>query len=122
MLFKKFIEETGTLSVKARGNIDYWEIIDLYKSIQDDDSLPRKLKILINTTQSKFDFEVKYYEDISKVIEDVIQKYEIIKEAIVVDSPDETDVALMFDDKTVIENFSFKIFTTIKAAQIWLDF
>ena len=122
MLFKIFIEETGILSIKARGNIDYWEVIDLYKYIQNDDSLPRKLKILINTTQSKFDFEIKYYEGISKAIEGVIMKYEIIKEAMIVDSPFETAVATMFEDKTIFENYSFKVFSTKEAAQNWLDF
>ena len=122
MLFQKFDEKNGTLSVKARGNIDFWELLELYKSIETNDKLPRKLKIIIDTLKTKFDFPVEYNEDISKAIKNVIKKYDFIKEAIVVDEPDETSVELMFDDKFVFENFSFKIFNNLKAAQKWLDF
>ena len=122
MLFQKFDDKNGILSVKARGNIDFWELLDLYKSIETNDKFPRKLKIIIDTLKTKFDFPVEYNEDISKAIKNVIKKYDFIKEAIVVDEPDETSVELMFDDKFVFENFSFKIFNNLKAAQKWLDF
>ena len=122
MLFKKFDEKTGILSIKARGNIDFWELLDLYKTIETNNEYPRKLKIIIDTLKSKFDFPVKYNEDISKAINTVAKKYDIIKEAVVVDKYYETSVALMFDDKFVYDNLSFKIFTDMKAAQKWLNF
>ena len=122
MLFQKFEENTDTLDVKARGNVDFWELLDLYRSIESNKEFPRKLKIIINTLESKFDFPVEYNEDISKALKDMIKKYDIIKEAIIVDESIETSVSLMFDDKYMIENYSFKIFTNLKAAQKWLDF
>ncbi len=122
MLFQKFDEKTGILNVKARGNIDFWELLDLYKSIETNNELPRKLKIIINTLKTNFDFTVEYHEDISLAINKVIRKYDIIKEALIVDNQYEIDVALMFDDKYLYENFSFKIFNNLKAAKKWLAF
>lgn len=122
MLFQKFDDKNGILSVKARGNIDFWELLDLYKSIETNDKFPRKLKIIIDTLKTKFDFPVEYNEDISEALRNVVKKYDFIKEAIVVDESDETSVTIMFDDKFVFENFSFKIFNNLKAAQKWLDF
>lgn len=122
MLFQIFDEKTGTLNVKARGNIDFWELLDLYKSIETNNELPRKLKIIVNTLKTNFDFPVEYHEDLSLAINKVIRKYDIIKEALIVDKNYEIDVALMFDDKYLYENFSFKIFSNLKAAKKWLDF
>ena len=112
----------GILNVKARGNIDFWELLDLYKSIETNEEFPRKLKIIINLLKTNFDFPVKYNEDVSEAIKNVVKKYDIIKEAFVLNKDYKTSVALMFDDKFVYENFSFKIFTNEKAAQKWLDF
>ena len=122
MLFQKFNEKTGVLSIKARGNIDFYELIDLYKSIETNNELPRRLKIIINTLKTNFDFTVEYHEDISLAINKVIRKYDIIKEALIVDNQYEIDVTLMFDDKYLYENFSFKIFNNLKAAKKWLAF
>lgn len=122
MLFQKFDEDTGILYVNARGNIDFFEVIEFHNSVQKNKSLPRRLKILTDTRQSKFDFEIKYYDAISQVIGKLIKKYDIIKEAIITDPPYNSEIAFMFDDKTIYENYSFKVFTSEEAALKWLNF
>jgi len=122
MLFKKFDEKTGVLNVEARGNIDFWELLDFYKTLVTDNSYPKKLKVLFNALNIKFDFSIKYNEDISKAILKVVKKYDIIKEAFIVEEEFFDPVTLMFDDKFVYENFSFKVFNNINAAKFWIDF
>jgi hypothetical protein len=122
MLFQKFNEEKGILTVDARGNIDFFEVIDFYTSILNNESLPEKLKIIFDTRQSKFDFEIKYYEAISQAIENVVLKYDIIKEAMIIDPSNAEGVYMMFDDKMILENYSFKVFASPEAAEKWIDF
>ena len=122
MLFKRFDEKAGILNVEARGNIDFWELLDLYKILETDSIYPRKLKILFKAVNIKFDFKVIYNEDLSMAVFDTTKKYEIIKEAFVVEQEFYDSVTTMFEDKFYYENYSFKIFNNLKAAQLWLDF
>ena len=122
MLFKRYDEKKGILNVEARGNIDYWELLDLYKVLATENTYPKKLKILFKAVNTKFDFKVEYNEDISIAVYDVKKKFEIIKEAFVVDEEFYDPVSLMFEDKFYYDNFSFKIFETSEAAEMWLDF
>jgi hypothetical protein len=122
MLFQKFDSEKGVLHIKAKGNIDFWELLDIYKTIEAKKDLPDRLKILFETTFTKFDFKVERYKDISTILDGISAKYDILKEAMIVDDPDDLDLVELFENKLFYENYSFKIFKTKEAAQKWLDF
>jgi hypothetical protein len=122
MLFKKFDEKKGILKVEARGNIDFWELLDFYKTLVSENSYPDKLKIFFIATSIKFDFKVAYNDDISEAVSNVAEKFTLIKEAFIVEDEFYDSISIMFDDKYVFENYSFKIFNNPDAAETWLNF
>jgi hypothetical protein len=122
MLFHKFDPDTQTLYIKARGNIDFWELLDMYKTIESQKDLPSQLKILFETTNTKFDFKIERSKDISILFDRISEKYDIVKEAMIVDDPDDLNLVDLFENKLFYENYTFKFFITKEAAQKWLDF
>jgi hypothetical protein len=122
MLFQKFDPEKATLHIRAKGNIDFWELLDIYKTIEAKKSLPDKLKILFETTFTKFDFKIERCKDISEIFDRISERYDIVKEAMIVDDPDDLTLIELFENKLFYENYTFKIFGTKEAAQKWLDF
>ncbi len=122
MLFQKFDPENGLLHIKAKGNIDFWELLDIYKTIEAKKSFPDQLKILFETTYTKFDFKIERCKDISSIFDQISKKYDIVEEAMVVDDPDDLTLIELFENKLFYENYTFKIFGTVNAAQKWLNF
>jgi len=122
MLFQKFDPEKGTLHIRAKGNIDFWELLDIYKTIEAKKIFPDKLKILFETTFTKFDFKIERCKDISEIFDRISARYDIVKEAMIVDDPDDLTLIELFENKLFYENYTFKIFGTKEAAQKWLDF
>ena len=51
-----------------------------------------------------------------------IKKYKTIKEAIVVDSPNETAITILYEEYIDFKNYKHNIFSTKKAAINWLLF
>jgi hypothetical protein len=122
MLFHKFDSYKNTLHIRAKGNIDFWELLEVYKTIEAKKDFPDRLKILFETTYTKFDFKIERCKDISIIFDLISTKYDIIKEAMIVDDPDDINLVELFENKLFYENYSFKIFSTKEAAQKWLDF
>lgn len=97
------------------------DIINHYKLIENDESLPRNLKVLIQGKDFIFDIKGPEIKSVSKYVISALSKYNSIKEAIVLEHPYSTAIGLIFKEGNKYENYFFKVFSSSNAAEKWLN-
>ena len=68
-----------------------------------------------------FDFKAKDIPKIWEAVNACLENYDSIEEAILVQKPYETAMAVIFEDGAPTENYKFKIFSTRENALDWLN-
>ena len=96
-------------------------IINHYKLIENDESLPRNLKVLIQGKDFIFDIKGPEIKSVSKYVISSLSKDNSIKEAIVLEHPYSTAIGLIFKEGNKYENYFFKVFSSSNAAEKWLN-
>ncbi len=115
-------EKSKILELRTIGVIKIDDIISHYAELNDDGSLPRNLKVLIDCRGTQLDIKVNEISLTKDSVKKVLLKFKSIKEAILVDKPFETVVATLFKDyNSDLESYSFRIFCTENAAKNWLS-
>lgn len=102
-------------------NID--DIHNHYTHILKDESLSARLRVLIDTRGADF-FEgtEQQLNDLRGRIENLMERYEYIQEAIIVEEPYSTAIASLYEYHTSgISGYSFEIFSTDEGAKNWLQ-
>lgn len=97
------------------------DIINHYKLIENDESLPRNLKVLIQGKDFIFDIKGPEIKSVSKYVISALSKYKSIKEAIVLEHSYSTAIGLIFKEGNKYENYFFKVFSSSNAAEKWLN-
>jgi hypothetical protein len=114
-------QELRFLETRALGSINIDDIKDHYEKIASDDSLPRKLRVLIDCMNVNMDIDNKEIGLTINSLIAVTRKYKIYKEAILVTKPYTTMIAMLFGHMSQnIENYYFKVFSTEEEAINWL--
>lgn len=115
-------EQSKILETGTTGTIKIDDIFSHYAKIYDDGSLPRNLKVLIDCRDTHLDVkanEISLTKDIAKK---TLLKFKSINEAIIVDKPNETVVATIFEHyNSDLESYRFEIFSTENGARNWLS-
>ena len=123
MIKYSYDKEIGIVRLFVSDEINISEIVNYYLKLSEDNSLPKKLKTIIDCKSTKINADLPYIE-IEKTryaVEKAAMKFDSIYEAILVDSPHETAIATLFRiTNNDINNYSFSIFHTEKAAMQWL--
>lgn len=121
MIDYAYNSKSKILEVKVNGEINIEEIIGHYNFIAENDALPDILRILIDCRDVAFDVDIQGIEFTSEAVKQSLNRYKIIKEAILVDKPKGTAVAKIFQlFNSKIENYSFEVFSTENASRNWL--
>ena len=121
MLEHSFNNKTNCLETNASGILLIEEIIQHYDKIAMDDSLPRILKVLIDTKGTQFDINIRDMRLPLNAVKKAVLKYKCIKESMIVDEPFSTAIAMTFEEfGSEIDAYEFKVFNTYKAARDWL--
>ncbi len=117
-----FNEDSMTLEATYTGILTVEGIISHYTKIHDDKSLPRDLKVFIDISDTQMDLKVDEIAQTYDAVKNAILAYHSIKEAILVDKPYETVVAMLFEKHhSRLKTYSFRVFSTESAARKWLD-
>jgi hypothetical protein len=85
------------------------------------DSLPRNLRLLEDSTNVTVTFVVNDLDKILKRIHEVSEKYESIRHAVLHDSPVNTAYAFMMEKYIRDNRYKLKVFSTMSAAMAWLN-
>lgn len=121
MITAKFNQVTNILESKFEGNVTLQEIVNYIIATKENNSYPRKLKILTDSREANFDFSI---EDLDIIVEEnhrSLEKYDLVIEAIIIDSPNNTVLSMLYLELAQTNKFKFEIFATKSAALDWLN-
>ena len=92
-----------------------------FESFQNNKTLPRNLRVLDFAGNSKLSFNLSGIRQIMKKALEVTEEYDSISYAVVLNKA--LYVAYLIYADTIFSNskFSIKVFSTLKAAKIWLE-
>jgi len=111
-----------TLVAKVPETVKIEYIVNHYIKIHTDDSLPKNLKVLIDARGTQFKLNVEDLNHARKELVQALGKYTSIREAILVDKPHATAIAILFSDSySDITSYSFRVFSTEIEALRWLQ-
>jgi hypothetical protein len=114
-------KELDILVLRVSEVIPINEIIDHYLELSKDVALPRKLRVLIDCRGTRLNVDTDEIDLTHDAVKEASNKYEYIKEAILIDKPFETVIANLFQHYNEdIENYKFSIFSTEEVALRWL--
>ena len=120
MVTADFNNETGILDSKFEGDVTLKEIVDYIRATKENAIYPRLLKILTDSTRANMNFN---HDDLEVIVNEnleSIKRYEFIIDAIVLDSPKETALSILYQKISAASNYRFQVFSTREAAIEWL--
>ena len=121
MIKANFDSESGAYIVQFIGIVSIDEILEYIISTMNNNTFPRKLKIITDARRANMDFSPK---DLSRIVEanmKSLEKYEMITDAIVLDSPKETALSILYQELSLTNKYRFQVFSTQEAALNWLN-
>ena len=121
MIIVEFNEASGILEAKFQDDVTLAEVIGYIDKTRRSKRYPRVLKILTDATRAKMNFSAS---DLTAIVEanyHSLLKYEFIIDAIVLDSPKETALSVLYQELAKTQKYRFKVCSTRKAALEWLD-
>lgn len=120
MIFTAFNKKTGILDSKFEGEVDLNEIVEYIRKTKENKSYPRVLKILTDATKSDMNLA---FDDLEIIVTEnykSIEQYDCIIDAIVIETPKETAISMLYQELAKTGKYKFNIFSTRKAAIHWL--
>jgi len=115
----RFDADSGILEAELPAKIDIMSVRAHYETLENLDQRPENLKVLLLAGDTEFHFKENALPLFSVAAEAVVDKYKSVKEAIVVSRPNETIVATLFSEISII-NFEFRVFHSDSDAREWL--
>lgn len=120
MVVAKFNDQTGILDSNFIGDVTLKEVIDYIAATRENKSYPRKLKILTDATNSNMNFSAGDLLAIVNENNKSLENYQYIIDAIVIESPKETALSILYQEIAKNPKYKFRIFSTREAAYEWL--
>lgn len=122
MITSKYNQQTEILETEFTKDVALEEIVNYIISIKENKIYHRFLKIKINATNSNFNFSVNDLKTIVIENDNLLEKYDFISDAIIVDNPRTTAISMLFQ-KLAEKNdkFRFNIFSSDEGASAWLE-
>ena len=109
------------LLTKVSGEVVLEEIKYHYQVLRYLEDVPKRLNVLIDCRRVKFKVDIDELKTTAREVELALSVYEGIREAILVEQPEQTVMAMMFQEYSKgLENYCFNVFSTKEAAMEWL--
>ena len=120
MINYNFNKDTGVLQANYIGDVTANEVVNYIRDTKNNTEYPRKLKIISDTRNAKFDFSIEELELIVEENYKSLEKYDEIIDAIIVDNPKKTVLTVLYKQFFKTKKYKFEIFATESAAKNWL--
>lgn len=121
MVFAKFNHQTAILESKFEGKITVNDLVEYSLTIKENTSYPRFLKILIDSKKGIANFPSNDLSLLAEEHHKVVEKYDYIVTAIILETPKETAFAMLFQNLIKNNKSKFQLFATREAAINWLN-
>lgn len=121
MVTAKFNLKSNILESKFEGNVTLAEVVNYIIATKENNSYPRKLKILTDSIDAVFNFSI---DDLEIIVEEnykSLEKYDLIIDAIIIDDPKNTVLSMLYLELAKTNKYKFEIFATKSAAIDWLN-
>ena len=118
-----FNNATGILETKFEGKASIKDIIEYILSLSEDESLPKKLKILTDATKGKFSKGVTP-KDLTKLVEankKSLAQRDYIYDAFILTGTLEMALGVLYKTISSTKKYRFNVFSTKEAAIKWLN-
>lgn len=120
MISPTFDKNSGLLKLDYKGVISLEEIYKMADYIENNDELPRNLKILQDGYEAEFRFEPFKLKKIMRRMEEIAKKYDSIRAASLNSKPLVVAYGKLFSSFIRLKKLSYEIFYTEEAALEWL--
>lgn len=121
MVITEFNHQAGILDSNFTEDVTLKEIVDYIDATKENKTYPRKLKILTDATNSIMEFTAS---DLCKIVaanNQSLEQYQYIIDAIVIESPKETALSMLYQEIAKNKKYKFQVFSTREAAIEWLS-
>jgi len=121
MINTNYNQDEDIVYVERFDEIDLQELLTYIISLDQEYKDLGSLYILDDIRDSTSKYEAKDYPVIIGEIQKRIKKYNEVRCALVVDTPFETVLSILYEDiSKSVDNYNYKTFSTIEAAKSWL--
>lgn len=121
MITSSYDYSLGALQTIFANKIDKEELVSYIKGVKQNKEYPRQIKILIDANTVLFDFSVEELQSIAAVHKELMDDYERIWIAFVVNSPNETALSFLYKQFAELDYLRFTILSTKENAIGWLE-
>lgn len=120
MVLVEFNHQTSILESKFEGELTVKDIVEHITSTKDNESYPRFLKRVLDLTKATVNFPSSDLSILAEEHHKVIEKYDYIITAFILDTPRETAYSIIFQDLVKTDKSKIQLFSTREAALKWL--
>jgi hypothetical protein len=122
MIELSYHKDEDIIYVRRSGDIHFQDLIEYVLRLDNEFNAHDRLYILDDTSGSTPRHDhTNNYRQIAEEIKKRISRYTEVKHAIMASSPGNTALNIIFEALTSeIENYHFKVFSTIEASMVWL--
>jgi len=117
----KFNQQVGIFEFRLVGNISLNELLECINFRNENTTYPRSLKMMIDATNANFTFEIDDLDIIAFENLKSLEKYDYIFDAIILDTPKNTALSILYKQLAKVINYEFVYFSTKKCAIKWLN-
>lgn len=121
MISATFNNHLNILETQFKNDVYLNDVLNYITATIENTTYPRILKILTNAKQVKFKFTVNDLKAISNESSKSLKHYDIIADAIVVNSPEAAAITTLYQALSKNESYHFEVFSTKEAALNWLS-
>lgn len=114
------LKDNGLFCVRFIGEITSADIQKYLNDFKRLENLPRKLLTLYDLQGSNMHLVLEEIERVAKLADEVTLDFESVKTAFVVNKPDITAYAMLFNQSSVSSKKEREVFSTEESAILWL--
>lgn len=114
------LSELGIFYVQFKGKITHVDISNYLDDFKKMSNLPNPLLTLYDLRETNLKLALTEIEKIAKKADKVTEKYNAVKTAFIVNDPDLTAYAMLFNQVNENANKKREVFSTEESAKLWL--
>lgn len=120
MITTSFNKRKGILYTKYSGIITVFDIVEFIIDTKNNKQYPRNLRILSDAREADFLLNPEDLDIIINENNQSLKNYNFIFDAILVDSPKETALTVLYQKLSSTDNYKFELFISERKAENWL--
>jgi hypothetical protein len=113
--------KTGIVVTTLEGDLSEKEIMEWIRSVSPEKLSVTTLKMLINASDAQFLFKPDILEELDHAIRTQSVLFKKVFVAVVLNTPYETAISTIVENKTVVDNYTHKSFALKENALYWLE-